>query len=172
MVEKNNCCVQQHSFPIVTKVDRRMKDKLEEIRRSMEEHLSAINDNTCEIQILFDYLQEIEKKVDKYSVRLDQLQLGLGKPLDKISILPLNHLEKKIFLILYTEEAALTTEEIAEKAGISVGLVPEYITSLAQKNVPLQRNFCNQQFFFSLERQFKELQAKENLVNLSLQSFM
>ena len=35
------------------------------IRHALEEHLSSINENTSEIQSLFDYLQEMEQKVEK-----------------------------------------------------------------------------------------------------------
>ena len=62
--------------------------------------------------------------------------------------------------------------EIAQKAGLSASIVPECISSLIQKGIPFRRSFFENQLFLSLEPQFKELQAKENVVNLSLQSFM
>ena len=34
------------------------------IRAALEEHLSAINENSNEIQALFDYLQDMESKID------------------------------------------------------------------------------------------------------------
>jgi SpoU rRNA methylase family enzyme len=138
----------------------------------LEEHLSSINDNTGEIQVLFDYLNDVEKKVDKLSERLDHLQLNEDLTKEKISIDPLNTIEKKIFLVLYTEENGLTFEEVSEKTNIDLFTVKENVSSLVGKSVPLQRTFCNGQFFFSLNKEFKDLQAKENIVNLSLQSFM
>ena len=149
-----------------------MKKAIEGIRHALEEHLSAINDNTTEIQVVFDYLQEVETKVDKLSQRLDQLQLTLDQPLEKTAVVPLNNTEKQIFLILYTEEAAVTAEDISKKTKLSLSVVTESITSLSQKNIPIHRTYFNQQFFFSLKQQFKELQAKENIINLSLRSFM
>ena len=142
------------------------------IRKRLEEHLSAINENTAEIQAMFDYLQELEIKVDKLSQRFDQMQLDLQLPRPKTIVAPLNQLERKVFLVLYTEEHMLSYPEIAEKAGISVSIVPECISSLIQKGIPFKRSFVGNQLFVGLEPQFKELQAKENVVNLSLQSFM
>ncbi|MBI4152471.1 hypothetical protein HY495_02060 [Candidatus Woesearchaeota archaeon] len=145
---------------------------LQNIRRAVEEHLSAINENTEEIQSLFDYLNEAEMKMDKLSQRLDHLQLSLGQPMEKPGIAPLTHVERKVFLVLYTEETPLSQKEIVERSGFSADFVRECISSLIKKGVPLQRSFFNEQIFLRLNPQFKELQAKENLINLSLQSFM
>ena len=148
-----------------------MKD-FNAIRKMLEEHLSAINENTAEIQALFDYLQELEIKVEKVSQRLDQTQLNLGIPKPKMNIAPLNQMERKLFLVLYTGEALMTYQEIAEKAELSISIIPECISSLIQKGIPFRRSFFENQLFVGLEPGFKELQAKENIVNLSLQSFM
>lgn len=138
----------------------------------LEEHLAAINDNTTEVQALFDYLQELEIKLEKCSQRLDQTQLSLGIPKPKTNIAPLNQMERKVFLVLYTGESLLTYQEIAVKSELSVSIVPECISSLIQKGIPFRRSFFENQLFVGLEPGFKELQAKENIVNLSLQSFM
>ena len=106
------------------------------------------------------------------SIRLSIGQLSLGIPKPKMSIAPLNQVERKLFLILYTGESLMTYQEISEKAELSVSVIPECISSLIKKGVPLQRSFFNEQIFLRLEPQFKELQAKENLINLSLQSFL
>lgn len=142
------------------------------IRKMLEEHLAAINDNTTEVQALFDYLQELEIKVEKISQRLDQTQLSLGIPKPKTSVAPLNQMERKLFLVLYTGESLMTYPELAEKAELSVSVIPEGISSLIQKGIPFRRSFFENQLFVGLEPGFKELQAKENIVNLSLQSFM
>ena len=138
----------------------------------LEEHLATINDNTGEIQALFDYLQELEIKVDKLSRRLELAQLDLGLPRAKPGIAPLNQLECKVFLVLYTEEGMLSYLEIAQKSGLPASIVPECVSSLIQKGIPFRRSFFENQLFLSLDPQFKELQTKENVVNLSLQSFM
>ena len=81
-------------------------------------------------------------------------------------------MERKLFLVLYTGEALMTYQEIAEKAELSISIIPECISSLIQKGIPFRRSFFENQLFVGLEPGFKELQAKENIVNLSLQSFM
>jgi len=123
-------------------------------------------------QALFDYIHELETKIEKLSGRLDQTQLSQHLPLPKQEIAPLNQMEKKIFLTLYTEETALSSAEISARTGIALSIVPEELSALTSKGIPLIRNVCENQLFFKLDPCFKELQAKENLVNLSLQSFM
>ncbi len=50
-----------------------MKVDFTAIRQALEEHLSGINENTAEIQVLFDYVHELEVKFEKFSQRLDKL---------------------------------------------------------------------------------------------------
>jgi len=146
--------------------------EFQKVRHALEEHLSAINENTSEIQGLFDYLQEMENKIEKLSQRLDQLQLNQDLPLEKANIMSLNHTEKKVFLTLYTEEMPLSYREIAERAKVPLSIIPECISSLTSKGIRIVRSLYNDSLFFKIDSKFKELQAKENLVNLSLESFM
>jgi len=147
-----------------------IKSHFVHIRGMVEEHLSAINENSSEIQALFDYLQDLELKVEKVTARLDQIQLEKQVAPTK-DIEPLNAIEKQVFLTMYMEELALTYQDIASRIHLSVALVQESMTSLVRKGIPLVRSFFNNQQFVQLETQFKERQAKENLINLSLESF-
>ena len=154
-------------------IDEGIKKEFTQIRATIEEHLSAINENTSEIQALFDYLQEIENKIEKISQRLDQMELNNNLVVNnKPIIVPLNQIERKIFLTLYTEELPLAYCEIAERSGLSPTVVNECISSLGSKGIPLSRTFVNNKIFVKIEHGFKEQQAKENLINLSLDSFM
>jgi predicted nuclease with TOPRIM domain len=143
--------------------------QIKDIRHAFEEHLSAINENSNEIQVLFDYLQEMEMKMENLTQRLDQLQLAEpAKPL----LQPLVEEERELFLVMYTEQLPVSCKELSEKTRLEEGVVTELISSLISKGIPLQRTFSNNQFFFSIEGKFKELQAKENIVNVSLSSFL
>jgi predicted transcriptional regulator len=156
----------------MNEIDKAINSELKKVRQALDEHLNSINDNTQEIQSLFDYLQEIEVKVEKLSQRLDQTQLNNQNSPVKPCVAPLNQMERKIFLTLYTAEMPLSYREISERSQISPTIVHECISSLTSKGIPLIRTFCNDQMFFKIEPVFKEVQAKENLINLSLQSFM
>tara|TARA_Y100000034_G_C6833279_1_gene376331 strand:- start:259 stop:693 length:435 start_codon:yes stop_codon:yes gene_type:complete len=143
--------------------------KFDVIRQILEEHLGAINENTYEIQSLFDYLNELEVKYEKLSQRLDSLQLENPQ---KRQISPLSDTERRVFLLFYTDDNSLTYEEIATQLNLSHSIVQECLSSLVTKGVPLHRCHLNGQILWKLEANFKELQAKENLVNLSLTNFI
>lgn len=145
-------------------------DDFPELKQQIEEHLSAINENTTEIQALFDYLHEIDQKLDLLTQRMDQLQLS-QLPLSP-KTLALTQMEKTVFLALYTEESPLCFQELAVKTGLPAALVPDCISALVNKGVPFIRTFYGDKLFFKLDPRFKELQAKENILNLSLESFM
>ncbi|MEW5897096.1 MAG: hypothetical protein AB1668_05360 [Nanoarchaeota archaeon] len=147
-------------------------EEISNLKKLLQEHFNSINDNTAEIQSLFDYIQELEIKIDKLAQRLDKVQLTQGSPITRPSVFSLSQTEKKIFLVLYTEEIPLSCQEIAIKASLPLTIIPECISSLIGKGIPFQRSFFNNQLFFRLDPQFKEKQAKENIVNLSLQSFI
>tara|TARA_Y100000310_G_scaffold317846_1_gene371208 strand:+ start:25785 stop:26231 length:447 start_codon:yes stop_codon:yes gene_type:complete len=147
-----------------------MKQKFSEIRGQLEEHLLSINENTSEIQVLFDYLQDMETKIEKLNSRLDQLQMDA--PLDKPKISPLTALEKKVFLVLYTEDTPISFEEIAERSGLKITLARECVSAIIGKGIPIQRSYVNNQLFIKIDHEFKEVQAKENIINLSLKNFI
>ncbi len=149
-----------------------MKSDFIKVKQQLEEHLTAINENTSEIQALFDYLQDMEHKMERLAQRLDQLQLGQEKQADRKPITSLTQIEKKVFLALYTEETPVSYKEVAVKTNLPLSLIPECVSSLCDKGIPFQRSFYNDTLFLKLDPRFKEMQAKENLVNLSLQSFM
>ena len=149
-------------------------DKFDLIRSALEEHLESINENTTEIQALFDFIQEVEQKIDKLSARLDQTQIKQSVEVPQIQELvkPLNQVEKEIFLVFYTENLPLSYDEISQRARIPVSTVKESISTLISKGLPLLRSFINTNMFYKLSPSFKERQAKENVINLSLESFM
>ncbi len=151
-----------------------MTEKLHKIHQILEDHLNSINESNVEIQALFDYVQQVETKIDKLTQRLDSLQLGNLHMCtqEKPNVEPLTQVEKQIFLVLYTEETPLTFKEIAHQAKLPTSIIAECVSTIVQKGIPLQRSFFKDQLFIKLDPIFKEQQAKQNVVNLSLQSFM
>ena len=74
-------------------------------------------------------------------------------------------------MALYTDDTPLSFIELAERSGVPLALLPECISALSNKGIPFVRSFVNTQMFVKLDPEFKELQAKENVVNVSLQAF-
>lgn len=145
----------------------------EDIREELDEHLEAINNNTNEIQSNFEYIGELDKKIEKLSEKMDEILLFLrGKPEEKVfEIKPLSKREKQVFQAFYTllhdHPEGVTYVQIAHKLEMSTGLVTNFITNLLEKGIPLKKIYHNNNVHLLLEKEFSELQAKKNILGLN-----
>lgn len=161
-------------------VSNSLKQEFAKIRQEFDEHLQAINENTNEIAASYEYVGEIEKKLDRLTERLDHIHMFLesvGMPAAKrnnFDVKKLNRREQEVFLVIYTleeEKGSVTYADIAEKLGISEQLAGNYITSIIEKGVPIIKRYFNSKPHLRLDPEFKTLQAKENILQLSLMEF-
>lgn len=150
------------------------KQDLKCIRRQLDEHLQVINENTSETQSNYEYLTALEGKLDKLAERIDQVQLylqlnGNYKPnnIERFEIRPLTRNEQYVFLVLYAledEKGAVSYLDISRKTGFSVSLVRDYVSSIIEKGVPLVKKYINNLIYLKINKDFKMLQAKENIL--------
>ena len=148
-----------------------------EIREELEDHLDTINENTNEIQANHEYLSELNRKVDKLSERIDTFQMFLKgltsadskiREAEPIKIQALTDQEKRIFLLLYTSgEVPLCYGDLAEPLSIPEAIVRDYITTMIEKGIPIRKEYRNNSAFLKIERRFRDLQAKENIVGMT-----
>lgn len=162
-------------------LNRALRKELGEIRQQFEEHLQAINENTNEIAANYEYIFETNNKLDKLSERVDQIQMSLETNSNLqiarrniFDVKRLNRREQDVFLVIYTleeEKGSVTYEDIASSLNISLQLAGNYVTSLIEKGVPIIKRYLNSKPHLRLDPEFKTLQAKENILQLSLQEF-
>jgi len=154
-----------------------LKLALSRINEEFEDHLDSINENTNEIQANYEYLCEIDNKIEKLSEKLEEIQLILskmtGKKLEMQSsssyVKPLTRAEQQIFLVLYTSEKPISYMEMSKKLNISLTLIREHITNLIEKGVQIDKSYVKGRPHVILDKKFKDLQAKKNLVRLDQQ---
>ena len=149
---------------------------VKEIKEELEDHLTAINENTNEIQSNYEYLNELDQKMDKFSARLDQIQLFLQEhssfTIEKEPIFEIQELtkkEKEVFLVLYTFEEqskGATYSEIARKLMLSETLVGNYIMNMIGKGIPIIKTFINGKAHLKIDKDFKRFQAKTNVLSI------
>jgi DNA-binding MarR family transcriptional regulator len=113
-----------------------------------------------------------EELDDQISTRLDRIEMMLEGQAQRYNVQPLTYPEKQVFVVLYTEETPLTHIEIAQRTEYTEALVQQYVTNLIEKGIPIIKSYFNSKPFMKLNQQFKEAQAKNNILNLSLQSFV
>ncbi|MEK6828081.1 MAG: hypothetical protein AABX78_01910, partial [Nanoarchaeota archaeon] len=58
-------------------LNKSLRHEFIKIKQEFEEHLQAINENTNEISANYEYICELESKLDKLSERVDQIQMYL-----------------------------------------------------------------------------------------------
>jgi hypothetical protein len=151
---------------------KQIKMSLAQVREELDEHLGSINDNTDEIQSNYAYVQKLGDKIDRLVSRLDRIEMLIEGQQKSHTVQPLTYAEKQIFLVLYTEEVPLTYADIVQRTGFSDALVKHHLNCLIEKGVPVIKSYFNATPFMKIHPGFKEKQAKENVINLSLKSFV
>lgn len=151
-----------------------------QIKEDFEEHLTAINGNTNEIQSNYSYLCEIDSKIEKLKERMDQIQIFLQKNQGfmaeenkKFETSPLTQNEKRVFLVLYTldeENGNVSYRDLAVNLGLTDELVCNYINNMVAKGVPIVKRYINNKPFLKLNQDFKRLQTKENILKIEQQT--
>lgn len=148
-----------------------MKKAFTSIKEEMADHLESINQNTNEIQSNYEFLCEIDSKIEKLNEKIEEIQMFLFPELaskKNYAIDQLTEREQEIFLVLYaSEDTTLTFHDIGRKTGLPSSLVKEYVKNLIKKGVPIIKTCSNDQISVSLGPDFKALQAKENIAKIN-----
>ena len=159
------------------KIKEFLKQSVSSINNEFEEHLDSINENTNEIQANYEYLCEIDNKINKLNEKIEEVQIILSKLTGQklelqpnhTNIEPLSKPEQKIFLAIYTEERPVSYMEISKRMNLPLTYVREYVTNLIEKGVPIQKTYVKGRPFILMEKTFKDLQAKQNIVQIDQQ---
>lgn len=157
-----------------------LKDELNmafsSVKDELDDHLTAVNENSTEIQTNFEYLQKLDDKIERLRERIDELFCLIQpeneekKPI--FTFKKLNRREKEIFAVLYilTETTAFVTyEQMAKKTNLTAELVAQFVSSMVAKGIPITKKYFEKVAYISLEHSFRQVQAKENIVGLDTQ---
>ncbi|MEK6946336.1 MAG: hypothetical protein AABX32_01910 [Nanoarchaeota archaeon] len=165
----------------LSRLNKALRQEFTSIRHEFEDHLQAINENTNEITANYEYICEIENKIDRISERVDNIQMFIESNFNvavekrpDFDVKRLSRREQEVFLVIYTleeEKGGVTYSDIAVKLGISEQLSGNYVTSIIEKGVPIIKRYINSKPYLRLDPAFKTLQTKENILQLSLMEF-
>ena len=149
-----------------------VRESFAKMKGELSEHLDSINENTSEIQSNFEYLQEVEAKVDKLNEKFDKI-LSLieeEKPQREVfTVEPLTLREQEIFIALYTKEQSLSYLQISHRTGLPTDLIKQLTQSLISKGVPIIKRYIDDDLKLEIDSEFKETQAKTNMLQLNEQ---
>lgn len=159
-------------------VETNIKNAFGEIKEEFSDHLKAINENTNEIQLNYEYLCEIENKVDKLTEKIDELSMFfkhmnphfLAEKDSKMDNLELTEREREVFFALYSieeEQGFASFEDISSRLNMPESFVQAYVSNLFEKGVPIIKNISGNSVTLTLEDGFKTRQRQENIVGIS-----
>lgn len=143
-----------------------IKSAFDAVKMELDEHLDSINHSTREIQSIYDYMSELDAKIEKLNERIDDMQMLINPEQQKEEPINLTNREQEVFLVLYSEEKIII-KEIAKKLGFTEEMVNKYIYNLISKGIPVLREYNEKTVSFSLDLKFKDLQAKKNILNIN-----
>ena len=135
------------------------------VKNELDDHLESINQNTSEIQAGQGLLAELEAKVNKLSERLDELELVLNPGKVTRMNIKLTPREQEVFMTLYLGKA-LPPSQIAKLLGFTEDMVNMYIFNIISKGVPVHKELVDDVLVFSLDSEFKGLQARRNVLEI------
>lgn len=144
-----------------------IKNSFVKVKKEMDNHLESINQNTNEIQNIYDYMHELEGKMEKLNERIDDLQLYLSPQIQEEQFkVTLSHREQEVFLILYAANDGVTPQIVAKRLGFTDEMVQRYIYNMIMKGIPILKQFEGDQIILYLDLKFKDLQARKNILKI------
>lgn len=149
-----------------------MNSIFDALREELDDHRTAINENTNEVQSNHEYIHSVEEKLDKLHARMEELFLLIeGKSTQqKVEIQPLTRREKEVFQALYIVGEGVpfvSYKQLARKLNSSEALVSGFVTNLIEKGVPIVKKYDDGRAFVQLEPKFRQKQAKEVVIGLN-----
>lgn len=147
------------------------KGVISNLKEELDVHLDSINQNTNEIQSNYEYLAELDAKIDKLTEKIDNIQMELNPEISKYQHLNINlsKKEQEFFMNLYTVEDRISINELAKKSGITYNMCISLIDSFNSKGIPIVKQIVEGELLISLEYNFKDIQARKNILMIDSQ---
>jgi hypothetical protein len=150
----------------INEMNRGLKAAFKTIKEEMNVHLTTINQNTTEIQAIYEYMNELDAKIEKLNERIDELQMFISpEKQDSLSI-ELTHREQEVFLVIYAENNSITAKDVGRKLGFTDEMVNKYVYNMISKGIPILRQYKDGEMFILLDLKFKDLQARKNVLKI------
>lgn len=136
-----------------------LRERLREVWEELDEHLDTLNQNTTEIASVYEYLSELDMKIDKIAERLDALQAQSMQPVREIRLTPK---EEEVLRALVEAREPLTSASISRQIGSTGDLVAQTLYCLKQKGVPVRAHTIAEHTFYVVDEKFRVLHQQEH----------
>ncbi len=155
----------------LNEIESGVKSAFKAVKEEMDDHLTSINESTKELQEHSIHIDELESKFEKLQERFDEIHMLLSR-MTKQGEVSLSDTEKNVFMVLYSiEQTPLSYTDISIRTGLTELAVKAHIFGMINKGIPILERTIDGQSFFRLDKKFKELQAKENVLKIDMENF-
>ncbi|MBU1198248.1 MAG: hypothetical protein KKF46_01415 [Nanoarchaeota archaeon] len=110
-------------------------------------------------------MAELDAKINKISERLDELELAVNPHKSEQMDIKLSPREQEVFMILYLSRGK-SIQDVSKRLGFTQDRVNLYLMNLMSKGVPVKKEIVDDVLVFSLESEFKDLQARRNILEI------
>ena len=147
-----------------------LKDAFKSVKEEFDMHLDSINQNTNEIQSSYEYIMELDAKIEKLSDKIDELQMQVNPDFCQpdFSDVILSKREQELFMNLYTVEDRISIVDLSKKNGLTPEMCDSLLRALSSKKIPIIRQLLDGKIVVSLEYNFKDLQARKNILKIDM----
>jgi biotin operon repressor len=156
----------KEDFSQLELLDKKIRSAFGAIKEEMDDHLTSINENTDETQIQSERVNELENKFEKLQEQIEEMHLLISNMASQKEF-TLSDSEKSVFMVLYAvEQTPLSFADISMRTGLTELTVKAHIFSMINKGIPILERQIDGSSFFRLDKKFKEIQAKENILKI------
>jgi DNA-binding CsgD family transcriptional regulator len=142
------------------------KHAFRHIKNEFDDHLNAINQNTSEIQSVYDFMSDLDRRLDKVQERVDELQMQVNPEMKDVPEIDLTLREQEVFFVLYTSSDPISCQEIGRRLGFTTEMVNKYVYNMIAKGIPVMRDDTEDDLYVRLDNSFRTMQAKREIVNV------
>jgi len=131
--------------------------ELQTVREELDDHLDTLNQNTTDINSLYEYLSELDVKMERLTERLDALQallLAQTPVVKKQRLLPR---EEEVCSVLLSATEPLTSLEIGRRVGLTADVVAQTLFCLKQKGVEIVARVVEGETFYGVKERITVL---------------
>jgi len=153
----------------LNQLNKSLKVAFSKIKEELDMHLTSINDNTEEIAANVAYMTELDTKIEKLNEKMDEITMMLSQlPKETKAFLtkPLTINEKQVLMAIYSSSKPISYTRIAQNLNLTESVVKSYVESIIAKKIPVIISFINTVPHLSLDDEFRDKQAKENIIGV------
>lgn len=147
-----------------------LRGAFKHIKKEFDDHLNSINQNTSEIQTLYDHLSEIDRKVEKLTERVDELEMYVNPREEAVPSIDLTLREQEVFVTLYAASEKLSLVDVGRRLGFTTEMVNKYAYSMLSKGVPViidtKGEEDDEEVLLGVDANFKTMQAKHSIISI------